>query len=103
MCEYANFTEGKCRISNEICPYLYFCNKTRSYKELKAMPSDCRVKEKSETPKGYYKVEFERRHRLYVLVDNKIEIVPNPYDHTPLYVKMTKLKSGKWKIKQAVG
>ena len=48
-----------------------------------------------------YQVCFERRGKLYIDVNGVIEIIQNPYDFTPLYVKMNKLKSGVWKIKSA--
>lgn len=103
MCQYLDLTKGRCRISKDICPYAYFCNKKNVYKELKSMPIDCKVKEQVQAPEGFYKVCFEKHGKLYILVGNNIEIVPNTYDHTPLYVKMTRLKSGKWKIRKVMG
>ena len=97
MCDQANLQEGKCRVNGDVCPYLYYCNKIQAYKESSFMPND------KEIPKGMYKVRFERSGSLYVSVDGQIVIVDNPTDHTPMYVKMTKLKSGKWKIKQIMG
>ena len=67
------------------------------------MPSNCKVKEQAEIPKGYYKVCFERRGKLYIDIDNNVKIVPNPFDYVPLYVKVTKYKNGNIKIRQAMG
>lgn len=100
MCEYSNLSNGQCDVTKQICPYLYFCNKKQIYKENSAMPLNCKIKEKVEIPKGYYKVCFERKGRLYIDVNNIIEIIENPYDFQPNYVKMAKLKNGKWKIKE---
>lgn len=101
MCEYSDIGNGQCKVSKDICPYLYFCNKRQVYKENSAMPSNCKVKQNLEIPKGYYKVHFERRGNLYVSVNGIVEIIPNPYDFVPVYVKMNKLKNGAWKIKDA--
>lgn len=101
MCEYVNIKEGKCNITKDICPYLYFCNKEKRYKVNSSMPSNCKIKQNAEIPNGYYKVCFQRKGNLYISVDKKIEIIKNPYDFMPTFVKMTKLKSGAWKIKEA--
>ena len=100
MCNYVNIEEGKCKITKNICPYLYFCNKTKSYKPNASMPSNCKLKQNFELPNGCYKVCFERKGKLYVSIDGHIEIIPNPFDTVPLYVKATKLKTGKWRLKK---
>lgn len=100
MCEYVNIEEGKCNITKNICPYLYFCNKEKRYKANSSMPSNCKIKQNFEVPNGYYKVCFERKGKLYVSIDGYIEIIPNPFDTVPLYVKATKLKTGKWRLKK---
>ena len=100
MCNYVNIEEGKCKITKHICPYLYFCNKTKSYKPNASMPSNCKIKQNFELPNGCYKVCFERKGKLYVSIDGHIEIIPNPFDTVPLYVKATKLKTGKWRLKK---
>ena len=102
MCKYAILKEGKCQVTKEICPYLYYCNHIMAYKESKSMPDLCKVAKQYEAPKDAYEVCFERRKRLYVNIGDKIEIVPNPYDYVPSYVKMTKLKSGEWRIEDAM-
>ena len=103
MCNYVNLTNGQCQITKSTCPYVYFCNRLQTYKVLSSMPSDCKIKEKLEIPKGYYKVCFERRGKLYVDIDNSVKIIENPYNYVPLYVKVTKYKNGKIKIRQAMG
>lgn len=100
MCNYVNIEAGKCKITKNICPYLYFCNKTKSYKPNASMPSNCKIKQNFEVPNGCYKVCFERKGKLYVSIDGHIEIIPNPFDTVPLYVKATKLKTGKWRLKK---
>ena len=61
MCNYVNIEEDKCKITKNICPYLYFCNKTKSYKPNASMPSNCKIKQNFEVPNGCYKVCFERK------------------------------------------
>ncbi len=100
MCDYVDLSKGKCKISLENCPYVYFCNRQMSYKESKDMPVDCLIKTKHELPKGCNKVAFERHGELYIEVDNFIVIVKNPYTYTPDYVKLGKNKQGKYYIKK---
>lgn len=102
MCDYVNIKQGKCKISNENCPFVYYCTKIMSYKPSSSMPNSCPVKEQFEVPKGFYKVEFERHGNLYIEVDGIVEIVKNPNNYVPTYVKMTKLKSGVWRIKKSI-
>lgn len=103
MCNYVVIEEGKCKITKDICPYLYFCNKIKSYKPNASMPSNCKVKQSFEVPNGYYKVCFERKGNLYININGNVEVIPNPFDIVPLYVKATKLKSGKWRLKKYEG
>lgn len=103
MCEYISLANGKCYITKEQCPYAYFCNKIQSYKILQSMPKNCKQKQLANIPSNSYQVCFERNGKLYIDVEGFIEIIKNPFDYTPLFVKMTKLKSGKWKIKQGFG
>ena len=67
------------------------------------MPMNCKVKQQAEIPEGYYKVCFEKRGNLYIDFNGHIEIISNPFDIVPLYVKATKLKNGKWRLKQYEG
>ena len=64
------------------------------------MPENCKVKKDIEAPEGYYKVCFEKRGNLYVDMNGHVEIIPNPFDEVPIYVKAYKLKNGNWKIKK---
>lgn len=102
MCQYIDFNEGSCSISKERCPFVYYCTRIMAYKPSASFPEYCGVRDSLINPKGYYKVEFERHGNLYIKVDGFIEIVKNPYTFIPNYVKMTKLKSGKWKIKESI-
>jgi hypothetical protein len=53
----------------------------------------------SNIPSGYSKVVFEKKGFLYIDVDNETIKIKNPYDYTPLYVKLFKSK-GEWKIRK---
>lgn len=103
MCNYVVIEEGKCKITKDICPYLYFCNKIKSYKPNSSIPLNCKVKQNFEIPNGYYKVCFEKKGDLYININGNVEIVQNPFDTIPPYVKATKLKNGKWKLKKYEG
>ena len=103
MCKYANFNTGICKISKDVCPYLYFCNKTQVYKESVVMPNNCKIAENFNVPKNCYKVCLERRGNLYIDVKGNVIIIKNPFDYTPAYVQLSKLKGDKWKIKKPVG
>ena len=98
MCEYV--TENRCRITKEICPYMYFCDKIQTFRPSSSMPQDCKIKEKYEIPFGYYKVRGERKGYLYVDYGNITIKVKNPFDHTPLYVRVKKMKSGEYKLRE---
>ena len=67
------------------------------------MPINCKIKDKAEAPEGYYKVCFGKRGNLYVDIEGHVEVIKNTFDNIPLYVKATKLKSGKWRLKQYEG
>lgn len=100
MCNYLK--ENQCSILNSACPWAYYCNK-KSQWLFKSEGKDCKVLKSQEIPQSYYWVRFERRGRLYVDIDGQIEIIPNPFDEVPLYVKATKTKGGKWKLKKYEG
>lgn len=85
------------------CPYMYYCNKEKRWKPMNNMPLNCKVKQIKSIPNGFYKVCFEKRGNLYIDFNGHIEIIPNPFDEVPLYVKATKLKTGKWKLKKYEG
>lgn len=101
MCNYLKLKEnGKCEILDSQCPYTYFCTKVGAWRESKNFPRRCKVMEQIEIPKGYSKVCFEKRGKLYVNVDGVIRIIPNPFDHVPQFVKAYQLKSGAWRVKK---
>lgn len=101
MCNYVQ--NNQCRITKNNCPYMYYCNKAKSWIPLKNMPTNCKVKENFEIPKGYYKVRMERKGYLYIDIDNQTFKILNPFDEVPLYVKATKLKNGNWRLKKFEG
>lgn len=101
MCNFLKLNDkGKCSVLNNQCPYVYFCTQTNSWRENKYFPKSCKVAEKAEIPKGYYKVCFEKRGNLYIDVDNYIRIIPNPFKEIPKYVKAYKKRNGEWAIKK---
>lgn len=92
MCEYVS--ENQCRITHEVCPYVYYCEKIQSFKPSTNMPLNCRIKEKAEIPKGYYKVVNVRKDWLYIDYNDITIKVKNPFDIAPVYVKVSKVKDG---------
>lgn len=67
------------------------------------MPTNCKVKKQQEIPEGYYRVCFEKRGNLYVDYNGHVEVILNPFDNVPLFVKAIKMKNGKWRLKQYEG
>ena len=101
MCEYLQLAKnGNCRLTSKQCPYTYFCAKINNYKISSNFPKKCNVAEQAEIPEGYYKVCFEKRGNLYINYKGHIEIVKNPFDETPAFVKMFKNKNGTWRIRK---
>lgn len=98
MCEYNKL--NKCLITNDICPYVFFCNKQNIWKPLKSMPTQCKIKNKLMIPKGYYKVRMERKGYLFIDIDNITIKVKNPFEDIPIFVKASKLKNGTWKLRK---
>ena len=98
MCEYVR--GNQCRVTQDVCPYMYYCDKIRAFKPSNLMPKDCKVKQNIETPKGYYRVQDERKGWLYIDYNNTTVKVKNPFDHVPLYVRIKVLKSGEYKIRE---
>ena len=101
MCEYS--FENKCKLTNGTCPYVYFCNKTMTWKESNSMPLECKVKAQNvQKQNGKYLVAFEKRGYLYINIDGNIEVIKSPYKtgEAPNYVKAQKNKQGKWFIKK---
>ena len=98
MCEYVN--NNQCRITQSVCPYMYYCDKINGFRSSTNMPKDCKVKQKAEVPYGYYKIQSERKGWLYIDYNNITIKVKNPFNHTPLYVRVRKMKSGEYKIRE---
>lgn len=97
MCEYVVL--NKCSLTNNICPFMYFCDKKNIWKPSANMPTNCGVKARAEAPKGYYRVREERKGYLYVDIDNQTYKIKNPFDDIPRYVKAFKTKDG-WRLKK---
>lgn len=102
MCKYVSLSDGVCKVNNQKCPFVYFCNKIQCYKPLRSMPEECKMTQQKEAPKGFHKVRFERRHKLYIEIEGNIVVLENPYEYIPSYVKTTKTRAGEWKIKEGV-
>lgn len=103
MCEY--LSGNKCKVNNDKCPFVYFCNKSNSWKPLKSMPDNCSIKSKKEQakpPRGYYAVAFERKGWLHVYVKGALHKFRNPFDTIPPYVKLYKDVNGNWAIRAEV-
>ena len=64
------------------------------------MPDDCKVKRDAVVPKGYKRVREERKGWLYIDLGEQTIRVKNPFDPTPLYVRVKQLKSGEYKIRE---
>lgn len=97
MCKYVK--ENLCTINNTPCPFMYFCEKNQIWKANKAMPDRCKVSIVQEIPKGYYRVIDVRKNYLYIDMEDYTIKVENPFDVTPLYVKVSKTKNG-YKIRK---
>lgn len=97
MCNYRE--ENKCKIENNICPWVYWCDKINGWKELEKAPKQCNLINSLPAPKGSYKVVFERHGYLYVQIDNQVIKLKNIFDYVPQFVKVSKYK-GNYKIKK---
>lgn len=100
MCAYVDLANGKCKISKDVCPYTYYCTKVKAYKVSANMPENCSITQSFELPKGAYEVCYESHGFLYVNVNGYIEIIKNPFDFTPPYIKMHKNSKGDWVINE---
>lgn len=92
MCNYVR--ENRCLVTEQVCPYMYYCEKIHGFKSSPAMPSECKIKQRAEIPKGYYRVRDVRKGYLYIDVDDETIKVKNPFDSVPLYVKVSRTKTG---------
>lgn len=99
MCEYVK--ENMCLITNDVCPFMYYCDKRSAWMPNKNMPKSCKQKQAQEIPKGCYPVREERKGYLYVDVNNQTLKFLNPFENIPLYVKLTKSKDGTYRIKKS--
>lgn len=98
MCNYRELNQ--CKITNEVCPWVYWCNKIATWKELPKTPNVCKVSTTAKLPKGYYEVAFEKNGYLYVRVENQTVKVLNVYENVPIMVKMYKTKNNEWKLRK---
>lgn len=92
MCNYIK--ENICTINSTPCPFVYYCDKRKSWRALTAMPDKCKVAITFELPKGAYAVRDCRRGKIYVDIDGKTYEFDNIYDKKPLYVYISKTKKG---------
>ena len=97
MCEYVKI--NKCSITDDVCPFMYFCERKQIWKPNRAMPTHCKVAMNVDIPHGYNRVVMVRKNKLYIDMGETKICLDNPFETTPLYVKVTKTKSG-YKIKQ---
>ena len=103
-------TNNMCKITKKICPYMYFCSKTNSWKPQEKMPEKCKILESQETktksntsaPKGYYTVKFERKGFLYVEIKGFLYKFKNIFDKVPSSVKVTKQRGSSYILKDAI-
>ena len=100
MCKYADLNSGVCSINKSQCPFLYWCYKTKGWRENNAMPTHCKMIDHVAPPKGFYKVVSVRKGYLYIEVDDKTIKLLNPYNDVPDFVKLSKTKNGIYKIKE---
>lgn len=92
MCEYVKL--NKCTINNEICPFVYWCDKFKIWRANYYMPKNCQIKQyvKHEIPEGKYEVMYSRKGYLYVQIEDCNYRIKNPYDFVPIYIDKDKLK-----------
>lgn len=98
MCNYV--TGHQCSITNQACPYMYYCSKSDSYKPSNSMPEKCKVSLQASVPKGYYRVRDSRNGYLYIDVEGQTIKVKNPFSIVPEFVKAFKTKQNGWRIKK---
>lgn len=98
MCQYVEV--NKCKITNINCPFMYFCNNVNDWRPMKSMPKRCKVQSNIEPPKGWSKVRMERHGKLYIDIEGQTIKLPNPFDYVPILVKVSKVKGGKWRIRE---
>lgn len=99
MCKYVKV--NKCSITEENCPFMYFCNKVNDWRPMNSIPKKCKVQDSIELPRGWSKVRMQRKGYLYIDIKGQTIKIQNPFDYIPIMVKISKLKNGEWKIKEA--
>lgn len=97
MCEFA--IENKCKIDQNICPWMYWCDKLQIWRPNKYMPKNCNVKNNVKSTKGKYKVRDYRKNFLYVDIGDITYKLLNPFDFIPDYVDVEK-RNGVYKVKK---
>lgn len=101
MCNYVN--QNKCSINGKICPFVYFCDRTQTYKFLKSVPKKCglAIAKDEEIPNGATRVIMARNGYIYVDIDGVVTKIPYTAETpAPKYVKLTQGKNGAWKVKK---
>ena len=98
MCDYVD--NIVCQITQYVSSWRYLWPDTGTWRDNKYMPDDCKVKRDAAVPKGYKRVREERKGWLYIDLGEQTIRVKNPFDHTPLYVRVKQLKSGEYKIRE---
>lgn len=97
MCEFAE--ENKCVITNNVCPFIYWCDKLQTWRANKYMPTNCKTKTNTVRHKGKYRVRECRKGYLYVDIDDRTYKILNPFDFVPDYVDVQK-RGGEYQIKK---
>lgn len=100
MCENV-ILENKCKITQRPCPFMYWCDKTQTWRANNYMPKNCKVKEQTNAVKhkGKYQVRDCRNGFLYVDINGITYRIKNPFDFVPDYVDVVK-RSGVYIIKK---
>ena len=97
MCNYIR--DNICSIENNICPFMYWCNKEMRWRPNKRMPDICKVAERYNNANGVYAVVSHYNNWLYIQVDKSTTIKRrNPYNYIPTSVDLCKDKNGEYQI-----
>lgn len=89
MCDYVS--ENRCKIVDDVCPYVYWCNKVNDWRPLSSMPKRCKRMDSLEAPEGFYKVRQSRKQWLYVEIGNMTVMIENPYNEVPAFVRVEQI------------
>ena len=103
-CKYSKINENDsanrhylyCKIhNNEMCPLIRYCSKIKDFINIDAYDKKCKYFIKGETMKREFenKVLFEKKHKLYIEINDTIITVENPFEYIPEFVKLVKVKS----------